>query len=239
MHHRQNNRSQHQSRRRGFDDDFAFGGPSTYGQPSTASAPPPRRAPSAPIAASGPELEAVVKWFNPEKGFGFVEMSDGSGDVFLHANALQTIGEQAVGTGATLRVKVGQGMKGRQVAEVSSVDHSTEQPGGGGGAGGARRPGGFGGPAGGMGGARPPRAGGGAGFRREPDMSTAVDVDGIVKWYNGEKGFGFVTPENGGKDVFVHASVLERCGVKSLSEGQNVRMQVVQGQKGPEAVSIS
>jgi CspA family cold shock protein len=188
------------------------------------------------VAATGPELEAIVKWFNPDKGFGFVEMSDGSGDVFLHANALQAIGEQAVGSGATLRVRVGQGMKGRQVAEVLAVDHSTEQPGGGGGGDqGQRRP--YGGGAGErpMGGARPPRAGG---FRREPDMSTARDIDGIVKWYNAEKGFGFVTPDGGGKDVFVHASVLERSGLKTLNEGQTVHMQVVQGQKGPEAVSI-
>jgi CspA family cold shock protein len=228
MHRPNNNRSPHQSRRRGFDDDFAFGGgaPSSYPSSSPSSAPA-RRPPPAPVVATGPELEAIVKWFNPDKGFGFVEMSDGSGDVFLHANTLQTIGEQSVGSGATLQVRVGQGMKGRQVAEVLSVDHSTEQPDGGAG---QRRS--FGGA---PGGARPPRAGG---FRREPDMSTAVEVDGIVKWYNVEKGFGFITPETGGKDVFIHASVLERCGLKILTEGQTVHMQVVQGQKGPEAVSI-
>jgi cold shock protein len=227
--HRPNSRSQHQSRRRGFDDDFAFGGGPSSSPPPSSHGGPPRRAPSAPIAATGPEMEAVVKWFSLEKGFGFVEMSDGSGDVFLHANALQAIGEQSVNTGATLRVKVGQGMKGRQVAEVSHVDHSTEQAGGGGGA----RRSDFGG-AGPRSGPRPPRAGG----RREHDLSTAQDMDGVVKWYNPEKGFGFITPESGGKDVFVHASVLERSGMHSLNEGQRVHMQVVQGQKGPEAASI-
>lgn len=45
---------------------------------------------------------------------------------------------------------------------------------------------------------------------------------GIVKFYNGQKGFGFITPDNGGKDVFVHATALERAGMTSLSEGQKV-----------------
>ena len=71
------------------------------------------------------------------------------------------------------------------------------------------------------------------------DLSTAVDMAGTVKWYNPDKGFGFITPEAGGKDVFVHATVLERAGLGPLQEGQVVRMGVVQGAKGPEAGSIS
>ena len=62
---------------------------------------------------------------------------------------------------------------------------------------------------------------------------------GTVKWFNSTKGYGFIAPEGGGKDVFVHASALERSGMRDLAEGQAVRMQVAQGQKGPEAVSIS
>ncbi|MCO6159561.1 cold-shock protein [Asaia lannensis NBRC 102526] len=62
---------------------------------------------------------------------------------------------------------------------------------------------------------------------------------GIVKWYNATKGFGFITPENGGKDIFIHASALERSGLSGLNEGQAVDVKVVQGQKGPEAADIS
>ena len=62
---------------------------------------------------------------------------------------------------------------------------------------------------------------------------------GTVKWYNPDKGFGFITPESGGKDVFVHATALERAGLGPLQEGQTVRMGVVQGAKGPEAGTIS
>ena len=67
----------------------------------------------------------------------------------------------------------------------------------------------------------------------------ATDVSGTVKWFNPEKGFGFVTAEDGGKDVFVHISVLERSGLKTLAEGERVAMRVVQGQKGREALSVN
>jgi cold shock CspA family protein len=61
---------------------------------------------------------------------------------------------------------------------------------------------------------------------------------GTVKMYKADKGFGFVGQDGGGKDVFVHATTLERGGLSGLSEGQRVRMQIGQGQKGLEARSI-
>ena len=75
--------------------------------------------------------------------------------------------------------------------------------------------------------------------RNQVDLSTAVEVVGTVKWYSPEKGFGFITRQDGGKDVFVHASALERSGVPPLQEGQSVRVQVVQGVKGQEAASLT
>ena len=63
-------------------------------------------------------------------------------------------------------------------------------------------------------------------------------VTGTVKFFNGAKGFGFITPEDGSKDVFVHATALSRAGLSGLVEGQRVRMQVGQGQKGFEAQTI-
>jgi CspA family cold shock protein len=213
------------SRRRGFDDDFSFD-----------RAPPgeiPRPAPSWPSSAGfGPEHDATVKWFNPEKGFGFVALSDGSGDAFLHANTLNQSGHSAVSPGATLRVRIGQGQKGRQVSEVLSVDESTATPSAGRGAGAARTAasGGFADRGGGFSGAASPRRGAPTG--------PAVEMQGTVKWYNATKGFGFVAPAEGGKDVFVHASALQRAGVMQLAEGQTIWMDVVQGAKGPEAASI-
>ncbi len=84
--------------------------------------------------------------------------------------------------------------------------------------------------------ARPP-APVAAGDAGEP--GAGVEMGGTVKWYNPRKGFGFITPGSGGKDVFVHASTLERAGLAQLTDGQNVRMQVIQGAKGPEAASLS
>src|SRR5512142_822591 len=74
---------------------------------------------------SGPVVRAVVKWFKSEKGFGFVELSDGSGDAFLHATVLGRGGVASVQPGDTLEVRVAQGQRGPQVTEVLSVDTST------------------------------------------------------------------------------------------------------------------
>ncbi|SCM77849.1 Cold-shock DNA-binding domain protein [uncultured Pleomorphomonas sp.] len=222
-------------RRGGFDDDMmpsfdirperpvrSFGGPSPYD-----SAPP-----------TGPVVEATVSWFNPEKGFGFTALTDGSGDAFLHIGQLQAVGRDSVPPGATLKVQVAQGAKGKQVVKVLEVDESTAtpqaprgpRPGGFGGGDRGPRPGGFGG-GGGFGAPRPPR--------RSVDTSQATPLDGTVKWFNPEKGFGFVAGEDGGKDVFVHISVLQSAGMGPLTDGQRVAMKIVETPKGREAVEIS
>jgi cold shock protein len=207
------NDRQRQSRRRGFDDDNFYG-----------NAPPMPSFSGFGSASSAPEAKATVKWYNPEKGFGFVEMADGSGDVFLHANSLQNAGFQAVTPGSVLQVRVGQGHKGRQVDQVISVTEG-EAP--------ARSSFGDRGDRGGFDRPRAPRP------PRQQASGPAVEMTGTVKWYNATKGFGFISPQNGGKDVFVHATALEQAGLPPLQEGQSVRMNVVQGAKGPEVSSIS
>ncbi len=61
---------------------------------------------------------------------------------------------------------------------------------------------------------------------------------GTVKWFNNSKGYGFITPEDGSQDVFVHHSSIQGEGYKSLDEGQSVEFEVQQGQKGPEAANV-
>jgi len=195
-------------RRSRFDDDQPD---ATYEAPRQSFRPASR----ADAAPTGPVIDAIVKWFNPEKGFGFVELADGSGDVFLHIGVLERGGHETVLPETRLRVQVGQGQKGRQVTAVLELDASTATT-------------------------SPPRtAPKMSGDREHPDPATASELHGTVKWFNGQKGFGFVTAEDGGKDVFLHISVVDRAGIQVLPEGQQVRMRVVKTQKGREAISVA
>ncbi len=169
--------------------------------------------------SSGPDVEAKVKWYDTGKGFGFVELGDGSGDAFLHASVVERLGQGVPGPGAACKVRVGRGPKGPQVTdllELGPPDPNAAPP--------------------------PPRSrpphGGGGGYTPGPPPGPGQEMMGTVKWYNSQKGFGFITPENGGKDVFVHASALGRSGITELNPGQVVRLQVVAGKKGPEASSV-
>jgi cold shock protein len=193
------------SRRRSFDDDDYQPPSRDFGYA------PPRGAEF--DSPSRPPVRATVKWYNPDKGFGFVLLADGSGDAFLHVSVVERSGHASVPPGASLEVRAGPGPKGPQVTEILSVDTSTaaQEP--------PRRP-------------RPERP-----AYPAADRPTVEEL-GTVKWYNAAKGFGFISPDQGGKDIFVHASALDRSGVMGLAEGQRVAVDVADGQKGPEAVSL-
>jgi cold shock protein len=64
-------------------------------------------------------------------------------------------------------------------------------------------------------------------------------AQGTVKWFNGDKGFGFITPDDGDKDLFVHYSEIQGSGYRSLEENQRVQFEVGQGAKGPQAVGVT
>jgi CspA family cold shock protein len=79
---------------------------------------------------------------------------------------------------------------------------------------------------------------GGNGFDRRPARPSQT-LEGAVKWFEPEKGYGFISPDGGGKDVFIHITALRRSGVNVLGPGQRVRVDVVDGKKGMEADRIT
>ncbi len=152
----------------------------------------------------GEQVEAVVKWFNLSKGFGFVAPADQSPDAFMHVSVLTRAGLQQVAEGTKLLVVIGQGPKGRQVLSIVSVLGQGEVSGG----------------------------------RRAEPTGPTEEMLGTVKWFKADKGFGFVAPDDNGKDVFVHKSVVSRLGLATLETGQRLKMVVHTASKGREAVSI-
>jgi CspA family cold shock protein len=168
------------------------------------------------------KISGVVSWFSATKGFGFVKPTDGSEDVFLHATVLQKAGLADLRDGATIICEVMPGRKGRQVTRLLEVDESTAST--------DDRP-----PRPMRDGPRSPRQDMGHGDRDEPGLPAS----GAVKWFNIAKGFGFITPDSGGKDVFLHASVLRRAGLTDLQPGQRVDFTWIDREKGPEARTLS
>ena len=162
---------------------------------------------------AAPPVSGKVKWYSPDKRFGFVELSDGSGDAFLHATALSGIGISTLQSGETLELRVAPGQRTLQVTEIISVDSSSAAP------------------------PRLQRKSLRSPSERQP-LEASVQETGTVKWYNAAKGFGFIVRDGGGKDVFVHASALQRAGITGLNEGQRVFVGVAEGRRGQEAASI-
>lgn len=72
-----------------------------------------------------------------------------------------------------------------------------------------------------------------------PSAELPASSTGTVKWFNDAKGFGFITPDDGGEDLFAHFSAIQMNGFKTLKEGQKVRFAVTQGPKGKQAVNIT
>ena len=158
------------------------------------------------------EVSGRIKWFNAVKGYGFITPEGEPGDVFLHHSALRQAGYDGVEEGATIRCEVVRGPKGLQAVKVLTVDLSTVV----------------------VGTVAP---------EHDDDDFPLVEGEGeflvaTAKWFNAERGYGFVTRGEGTPDVFVHIKALRRVGIEELLPGQSVRVRVGRGPKGPQVAEI-
>ena len=158
------------------------------------------------------EAKGVVKFFNGQKGFGFIVRDDGGEDVFVHISAVEQAGLTGLAEGQPLDFTlVDRG------GRVSATDLKIE---------GDPLP---------VEDRGPPRdraAGGGGGPQRE---LTGEKASGTVKFFNATKGFGFITRDDGQPDAFVHISAVERAGMISLNEGDRIEFELEVDRRGKTA----
>jgi len=180
----------------------------------------PLEAAAEPVVAAADGADGTVQFFDAEKGFGFVAPDTGRGDVFVHVRALAE-GLASLAEGDRVAYDVVQGDRGPQAQDVRVVGGAPRR----GPAGRDREPRGA---ADARGGSASPR--GGASPR---GAAPARAGEGVVARFDAERGFGFIRPDSGGDDLFVHVSVLR--GAVALGEGDRVRFGVRQSDRGPQA----
>ncbi|MDZ7587906.1 MAG: cold-shock protein [Parasphingorhabdus sp.] len=172
------------------------------------------------------ESSGKVKFFNAQKGFGFIVQDTGGEDVFVHISQVERAGLSGLAEGQGLKFSlVDRG--GKVSASDLQIDGDliavSERPSHG------DRPerGGFGGDRG------APRGGGGGG--RPQRELTGEKASGTVKFFNGQKGFGFIQRDDGQPDAFVHISAVERAGMHGLNEGDRLDFELEVDQRGKHA----
>ncbi|MEO6433007.1 MAG: cold-shock protein [Sphingomicrobium sp.] len=161
------------------------------------------------------EGKGIVKFFNPQKGFGFVVRDDGGEDVFVHISAVEQAGLTDLADGQPLEFTlVDRG--GRVSATNIRIDGEpmAVERGGGGGSGGP---------------------GGGADAGGPQRQLTGEKASGTVKFFNAMKGFGFIQRDDGQPDAFVHISAVERAGMPTLNEGDKLEFELEVDRRGKYA----
>jgi CspA family cold shock protein len=157
------------------------------------------------------EVSGQVKWFDFTKGYGFITPVGGGEDILLHQNCVRQSGFKAVQEGAKVQCEVVQGPRGRQASKLISVDNSTAH----------------------MMPTPPDRA------SRYVAEARGPSFEGLVKWFNRAKGYGFISRGPGTPDIFIHMETLRRSGIAELREGQRVRVRTGDGPKGELAAEVT
>jgi CspA family cold shock protein len=170
----------------------------------------------------------TVKFFNAAKGYGFIAPEDGGNDIFVHISAVERSGLGGLNDGDEVSFEIEQDRRSGKPAAVD-LEVLGSSPGG--------RPAARPAPPGGGYARRDPAprrdagGGGGGGQPRQPMGAGS----GVVKWFNATKGFGFIQPDGGGGDIFVHISDVERAGLRGLEDGQAVSYDVEQDRRTGKA----
>jgi CspA family cold shock protein len=160
-------------------------------------------------AFEGPIVRCTVKWFNLQKGYGFLEPCDGSADIFMHFSVLEQWGCYHVCPADEVVCETGIGKRGVQATKIHSITSV----------------------------AQPEEEGAPAAFSlASPFM--LEERTGVVKWFNVLKGYGFIEPEDGGRDIFIHTAILRRIGIDRLPPGKRVRVKVFATERGREAREV-
>lgn len=170
----------------------------------------------------------TVKFFNAAKGFGFIAPEDGSPDVFVHVSALERSGVGGLGDGDLVSFDLERDRKSGKMAAVNIAVLGAGQP--------AQRrpaPGGF------SHDRRDAPMGRSSAPRARSEGAVSGSGQGVVKWFNPAKGFGFILPSAGGEDIFVHISAVERAGLRELQEGQTVSYELEQDRRSGKVSAVN
>ena len=164
----------------------------------------------------------TVKWFNSSKGFGFITPDDGGEDLFVHQTEIKSEGFRTLQEGEKVGYEPIEDKGKMKAVNVTSTDGGAVKGGSGGG--------------GGRG-----RGGGRQQPRKWPEGVSPSDGKqiGAVKWFNSEKGYGFIAPAAAGEDLFVHQSAINAAGFRSLMEGEEVEFKVVEENGKAKAIDVT
>ena len=151
-----------------------------------------------------------VKWFNSAKGFGFLTTDDEVGDVFVHLSSLRQCGYQTLYEGMIITCRIVEGPKGLQAVEIINIKNNIEEN---------------------------------DLETNESELSEDIIPEGdyqkaTVKWFNAEKGYGFITTGQDSPDFFIHVKTMQKAGISILLPGQIVSIRVGKGPKGPQVACI-
>ena len=164
--------------------------------------------------SAGNVLWGHVKWYDAVKGYGFVVPEDGGPDIMVHASCVRAFGKMALAEGARVRLLANHGQRGLNAQEIMEVEEPEGPV-----AGMSEDVGGFGEST------RPTEFLG-------PDVEIGPLVAARVKWFDKQKGFGFVNIFGRSEDVFVHMETVRRCGFQDLASGEGMAVRTFRGPRG-------